>query len=88
MILSGILEISGRDTNNPRLFAGSFLGELSLLFKIPRTATVTALVECDLVEIESLLFHQLQALCRPFQQHVSRISHPLRSTDPARSPAL
>lgn len=75
VILSGILEVTGLETENPRLFAGSFLGELSLLFRIPRSATVTALVDCDLVEVESLLFHQLQALSKPFQQHVIQIAN-------------
>lgn len=74
VILSGILDVSGLDAEQQRLFAGSFLGELSLLFRVPRSATVTALVDCDLVEVESLLFHQLQALCLPFKQHVSQIA--------------
>lgn len=74
VVLSGILEVNGPTIQHPRVFAGSFLGELSLLFQVPRTATVTALVDCDLVEIESLLFRQLQALSPPFQQHVDQIA--------------
>ncbi len=75
VILSGILEVqSPAESGSPRMFAGSFLGELSLLFETPRTATVMALVDCDVVEIERLLFSQLQALSPPFREHVRKIA--------------
>lgn len=75
VILSGILEVHRPGQGAvPRMFAGSFFGELSLLFEVPRTATVTAVVDSDVVEIERLLFNQLQALSRPFQEHVRKIA--------------
>ena len=76
VILSGIVKVdsSCQQSRAPRLFAGSFLGELSLLFEVPRTATVTALVDTDVVEIELPLFHHLQNLSKAFQEHVCRIA--------------
>lgn len=73
VILHGVLEVRGEE-EAPRLFAGSFFGEISLLFDVPRTATVTALVDSEVVEIEKLLFHQILALCPEFRVNVSKVA--------------
>ena len=75
VILSGVVEVASTvQSGSPRLFAGSFLGELSLLFEVPRTATATALMDTDVVVIERPLFQHLQNISPEFQQHVCEIA--------------
>jgi CRP-like cAMP-binding protein len=42
-----------------RLGAGGFFGEMSLLTGDPRTATVTAATDCDLLEIDADAFKRV-----------------------------
>jgi CRP-like cAMP-binding protein len=44
-----------------RLGAGAFFGEMSLLTGDPRTATVTAVTDCDLLELSADSFRQIVA---------------------------
>jgi len=56
LVAAGMLDVSAgrlREVDHkPRLFAGDFFGELSLLFGSPRNATVTPVVASDLLEID------------------------------------
>jgi CPA1 family monovalent cation:H+ antiporter len=63
LVLSGLLEVRAAVLDaletRPRLFAGSFFGEISLLFDTPRTASVVALVDSELAEISRNSFDAL-----------------------------
>ncbi|MHB2017232.1 MAG: cation:proton antiporter [Candidatus Xenobia bacterium] len=78
LVLSGILEVQGKiftdPERRPRLFAGSFFGEMSLLFRTPRMATVVTLVDSQLAEIERPLFLELTARYPSVQEEMSRIA--------------
>ncbi|MBI5528789.1 MAG: cation:proton antiporter [Deltaproteobacteria bacterium] len=56
LVTAGVIEVSGsrlrEAEHKPRLFAGDFFGELSLLFGSPRNATVTPVVASELLEID------------------------------------
>jgi CPA1 family monovalent cation:H+ antiporter len=69
VLLNGILEAQG----GARIFAGSFFGELSLLYRVPRSVTVTAVLDCELVEIEKLLFEQVLTLSPEFRRNVETV---------------
>ncbi|HUK86391.1 MAG TPA: cation:proton antiporter [Terriglobales bacterium] len=78
LVLSGILEVQGTQfadpERRPRLFAGSFFGEMSLLFGTPRRATVMTLVESQLAEIDRELFLELSRQYPVVQEEVARIA--------------
>jgi len=63
LVMSGLLEVrSSRFTSaeeHPRLFPGSFFGELSLLYDRPRSATVTALVSSNLATLRRTTMQEL-----------------------------
>ncbi len=63
VILSGELEVSktedGREIVLARRGAGDFLGEMSLLEQRPRTASVSAVAESRLLEIDAATFTRL-----------------------------
>jgi CRP-like cAMP-binding protein len=51
--------LAGADGEVARLREGAFFGEMSLLTGEPRTATVTAVTDCDLLEIRSEAFREV-----------------------------
>ena len=51
--------LAGTEAEIARLREGSFFGEMSLLTGEPRTATVTAVTDCDLLEIRSEAFRRV-----------------------------
>jgi len=55
VVTAGLLEVQRRgvagDDARPRLFAGDFFGEMSLLFNQPRSATVIAVMTSELLEL-------------------------------------
>ncbi len=60
LVLNGILEVRvDREGGCPRLFPGSFFGELGLLLERPRSARVVALVDSEVAELRSEVLEQL-----------------------------
>jgi CPA1 family monovalent cation:H+ antiporter len=60
VVTAGLLEVqqSGEsgEEGHPRLFAGDFFGEMSLLFNQPRNATVIAIMATELLELGQSTF--------------------------------
>ena len=60
LVTAGLLEVqrSGErpEEGHPRLFAGDFFGEMSLLFNQPRNATVIAVMATELLELGQSTF--------------------------------
>jgi CPA1 family monovalent cation:H+ antiporter len=60
VVTAGLLEVqrSGEsgEEGHPRLFAGDFFGEMSLLFNQPRSATVIAVMTAELLEVDQPTF--------------------------------
>lgn len=63
LITAGMLEVDNKQLaasgKKPRLFAGDFFGEMSLLFHQPRSATVHTLTTTELIEISSHEFLEI-----------------------------
>jgi CRP-like cAMP-binding protein len=88
--------LAGTDGEVARLRDGSFFGEMSLLTGEPRAATVTAVADCDLLEIRADAFRRVvladPAIVDAVAAAVSRRRAELdehraaRSTAPAESP--
>lgn len=87
LVISGLLEV--RSTRfrsleqHPRLFPGSFFGELSLLYDRPRTATVTSLVTSNLARLdretlEELMERRPEVRRRLEEEAASRLEHDAR----------
>lgn len=74
LVISGLLEVRSTrfktDEQHPRLFPGSFFGELSLLYDRPRTATVTALVSTNLATLRRETLDDLMQRYPPVRQRV------------------
>ncbi len=67
ILAEGDVEVSRKNgdkvTKLARLHPGAVFGEMALISKAPRTATVTALEDCDLLELKrAALEHQAQKL--------------------------
>src|SRR5262245_31410088 len=60
VVTAGLLEVRWSGENpgdgHPRLFAGDFFGERSLLFNQPRNATVIAVMKTELLELSQSTF--------------------------------
>ncbi len=60
VVTAGLLEVqrSGEsgEEGRPRLFAGDFFGETSLLFDQPRNATIIAVMTTELLELDRPTF--------------------------------
>ena len=60
VVTAGLLEVrrsgESREEGHPRLFAGDFFGEMSLLFNQPRSATVIAIMTTELLELDQPTF--------------------------------
>ncbi len=60
VVTAGLLEVrrsgESREEGHPRLFAGDFFGEMSLLFNQPRSATVIAIMTTELLELDQSTF--------------------------------
>src|SRR5262249_48047653 len=74
VVLSGILELREGAPQARRMFAGSFFGELSLLFGLQRTVTVVAAIDSELVEIAHDLFHQIMEASPEFKANVRQMA--------------
>lgn len=60
LLLSGVLEVRvEKEGGCPRLFPGSFFGELGLLYGRPRSARVVALVDSEVAELRRDVLDQL-----------------------------
>jgi CRP/FNR family cyclic AMP-dependent transcriptional regulator len=59
VIVDGEIEVTRKGRSVAKLGPGSFVGEMALLSKIPRTATVTALTELDVLVITDRAFLEL-----------------------------
>ena len=59
VIVDGEVEVTRKGRSVAKLGPGSFVGEMALLSKIPRTATVTALTELDVLVITDRAFLDL-----------------------------
>ena len=59
VIISGEVEVKRKGRKVTTLGAGSFVGEIALLAKIPRSATVTALTPVDVLVITDRAFLDL-----------------------------
>jgi CRP/FNR family cyclic AMP-dependent transcriptional regulator len=59
VIVSGEVEVRRKGRKVATLGPGSFVGEMALLSKIPRTATVTAVTPLDVLVITDLAFLDL-----------------------------
>jgi signal transduction histidine kinase len=86
VILSGELEVSknedGREIVLARRGAGDFLGEMSLLEQRPRTASVHAVAESRLLEIDAATFqHLLETNPRIGMTILRTVAARLRSTE-------
>ena len=52
---------------------GTLIGELALIDKSPRAATVAAVTDCKLLPIDEERFHQLVAQTPEFATHVMKV---------------
>ena len=62
--------VGGKNIVQAYLQAGSYMGEIALLGKVPRTATVRAAVATETVRIDSEHFHQLGELFPDLKRQV------------------
>ncbi|HAE03898.1 MAG TPA: hypothetical protein DCG04_21125 [Rhodospirillaceae bacterium] len=53
--------IAGRDIVLSYIAAGNYVGEMALMSGLPRTATVTAAVDCETIRIDGIAFQKLMA---------------------------
>jgi CRP-like cAMP-binding protein len=66
--------LAGTEGEVARLRAGDVLGEMSLLTGEARTATVTALTDCDLLEIDAKGFRTVVLANPSVLEHVTRVT--------------
>jgi len=63
LVTAGFLEVGWTalpaGQTKPKLFVGDYFGEISLVFDQPRTATVTAVIDSVLIEIDQATFQEL-----------------------------
>lgn len=84
IVASGTVEIRIGETVMEAVGSGGVVGELSLLDGAPRSATVVARTNCDLVPIDERRFLFLVSQSPMFAFDVMRvIAGRLRSTNPA-----
>jgi CRP/FNR family transcriptional regulator, cyclic AMP receptor protein len=83
IIVSGTVEVERDGARVNRLGPGEFFGEIALIDRGPRTATVTADTPCRLLDINHRDFH---ALMDEFPDVAAQVlvtfAHRLRSMDP------
>lgn len=58
----GELKVEIEDKLVKRIRRGAYFGELSLLYDVPRSATVTAMSDCVLWKLERTIFKQIQQI--------------------------
>lgn len=78
-VLAGELRIGEENLVYENVGAGGIVGEMALIDKAPRSATVTAVTECTLAEIDEKRFLFLIQQTPSFALNVMRLlSHRLR----------
>ena len=79
VVLSGELRIGDGNVVYERVSAGGIVGEMALIDRAPRSATVTAVTDCTLAEVDEKRFFFLVQQTPSFALNVMRLmSHRLR----------
>ncbi|HEX3498516.1 MAG TPA: cyclic nucleotide-binding domain-containing protein, partial [Stellaceae bacterium] len=79
VVRSGTVRVSTGTTELERLGPGSILGEMALIEATPRSATVTAISDCEIALIDRQRFLFLVQQTPSFALNVMRVlSHRLR----------
>jgi CRP/FNR family cyclic AMP-dependent transcriptional regulator len=79
VVRSGAVRVSTGTTELEQLGPGSILGEMALIEETPRSATVTAVSDCDIAVIDRRRFLFLVQQTPSFALNVMRVlSHRLR----------
>ena len=66
-----VVTLAGTEGELARLRDGAFFGEMSLLTGEPRTATVTAITDCELLEIATTAFRRVVMADAPMLERIS-----------------
>lgn len=78
IVTAGVLEVQGSKippNKRPHLVTGDFFGEFSLLDKSRRTATVLALVDCRLLEINDAVMSNLMVVFPDIKSQMQAIAN-------------
>ena len=79
VVLSGELRVGDGNATYETLSAGGILGEMALVDHLPRSATVTALTDCTLAQVDEKRFLFLVQQTPMFALNLIRVmSHRLR----------
>ena len=83
IVLKGSLEILLDGIRIDRQFPGDFVGEIGVLYKIPRTATVRAIEDSELLSCDSRELEQVLHQYRPLHQFLQNLAIHRLSSGPA-----
>jgi CRP-like cAMP-binding protein len=82
VLMTGSAVVTVGDVTVERAEPGALLGELSLIEPLPRSATVTAVTECQFLPIDAKRFQFLVQQTPNFALHVMKVmADRLRTTD-------
>jgi CRP-like cAMP-binding protein len=89
LVVHGVLEITKDDPDRPtftlgRVADGAVLGEMALVLDRPRTATVTALSEVEVLRLDVAGLRDVAALPRSGARRPGRAARGLHGARPAR----
>lgn len=74
MIAAGTVEVTTSDGAQRTLHVGNFFGEMALVTREPRSATVTALTTVDLLVLDAADFHRLAERMPQVEAEVERVA--------------
>jgi voltage-gated potassium channel len=80
LIAAGAVDVAIAEGVARRLGEGDFFGEMALLTREPRTATVTAVVTTDLLVIDAMDFHRLSERLPDMRRSVEAVAEARRAS--------